>query len=52
MVYPSDVSPDGHTLLVTTGTGLFASLGYVELAGDRTPKKLVSPSRFFEPSSM
>jgi Tol biopolymer transport system component len=44
MVYPSDVSPDGHTLLVTLGTGLFASLGYLELAGDRTLKKYVEGS--------
>jgi serine/threonine protein kinase/Tol biopolymer transport system component len=36
MVYPSDISPDGRTLLVTTASGTSVDLAYLSLTGDRT----------------
>ena len=41
MIYPSDVSPDGSTLLYTRATGQSADLWYVSLSGDATPHPFV-----------
>jgi Tol biopolymer transport system component len=47
MMYPSDVSPDGHILLYTRGLTASTDLWYVPLAGDTTPHSFVE-TMFFE----
>ena len=41
MLYPSDVSADGHVLLYNRSTGAPMDLWYMSLVGDRTPHSFV-----------